>query len=296
MTSRITGILPAAITVFHENLSLNISGTINFYRSMLDKGCDGVVSMGTTGEANSLSFRERCSLIDAVAGSGFAGRVIAGIGCCNLPETIELAVIAKDAGINGLLIMPPFFYRGVTDEGVFAAYAHVIEQMGPDPLPVYIYDFPKMSGIDIAMETIANLREAFPGVIAGIKNSSGNFEEMKAQGAAFEDLDVFSGTEEYLLPALQAGLAGSISAGFNVFADDAAELMKVWKRPEAEALQKKMTAKRHAMAAYPLIPASKSLLADTSGEPQAVRPPLMMLKPEELEALKRSLGDLDVEA
>ena len=127
MTSRITGIMPAAITIFNEDLSLNTARTITFYHSMLEKGCDGIVSMGTTGEANSLSFRERCQLIDAVAESGFADKVIAGVGCCNLPETIELGGIAKEAGINGLLIMPPFFYRGVSDAGVFAAYAHVIE-------------------------------------------------------------------------------------------------------------------------------------------------------------------------
>ena len=138
MTSRITGIMPAAITLFHADLSLDIGGTISFYRAMLDAGCDGVVSMGTTGEANSLSFRERCRLIDAIAASDFAPRVIAGVGCCNLPETIELGRIAKSAGLGGLLIMPPFFYRGVSDAGVYAAYAHVIDQLRPHPLPVYL--------------------------------------------------------------------------------------------------------------------------------------------------------------
>lgn len=293
MSTRITGIMPAAITAFNADFSLNAKGTISFYRTMLDAGCDGVVSMGTTGEANSLSFRERCTMIDAVADSGFAGKVIAGIGCCNLPETAELGRISASAGLNALLIMPPFFYRGISDDGVFAAYAHVIEQLGPDPLPVYIYDFPKMTGIDIALETIARLRETFPGLIAGLKNSAGDFEEMKAQDAAFDDFDVFAGSEEYLLPALQAGLAGSISAGFNAFAADGAALMGAWQSPEAEAMQMKITAKRHVLAAYPLIPASKALIGEADSTYRAMRPPLMPLTPDQTAALKLSLAELD---
>lgn len=293
MSTRITGIMPAAITAFNADFSLNAQGTISFYRTMLDAGCDGVVSMGTTGEANSLSFRERCTMIDAVADSGFAGKVIAGIGCCNLPEIAELGRISASAGLNALLIMPPFFYRGITDDGVFAAYAHVIEQLGPDPLPVYIYDFPKMTGIDIALETIARLRETFPGLIAGLKNSAGDFEEMKAQDAAFDDFDVFAGSEEFLLPALQAGLAGSISAGFNAFAADGAALMGAWQSPEAEAMQMKITAKRHALAVYPLIPASKALIGEADSTYRAMRPPLMPLTPDQTAALKLSLAELD---
>ncbi len=293
MSARITGIMPAAITWFNADLSLAIPDTIAYYRTMLDAGCDGIVSMGTTGEANSLSFRERCALIDAVGESGFAGKVIAGIGCCNLPETAELGRIAAAAGLSGLLIMPPFFYRGISDEGVFAAYDHVLGQLGADPLPVYIYDFPKMSGIDIALETIEQLRRAYPGLIAGLKNSAGDFEEMQCQHAAFDDFDVFAGSEEFLLPAMQAGLAGCISASFNVFAEDAAALMRVWRQPEAEARQHSLTAKRRAIAAYPLIPAAKALIGDARGSSLAVRPPLMALKPDELAALKQSLSEVE---
>lgn len=287
---RITGILPAALTLFHDDLSLDTDGTLAFYRSMLDAGCDGIVAMGTTGEANSLAFRERCALIDALGASGFGDKVIAGIGTCNLPETIELGDISKQAGLAGLLIMPPFFYRGVSDEGVYAAYAHILERLGPGALPVYIYDFPKMSGIDIALDTIAKLREAFPGRIVGLKNSSGDFEEMKAQGAAFEDFDVFAGTEEYLLPALRAGLVGCISASFNVFAADGAALMAAWQGPQADTLQARLTAKRHALAGYPMIPANKGLLGRRDGRALAVRPPLMPLSATELDALAADLA------
>ncbi len=292
MSPRIRGILPAALTPFNDDFSVNMAKLVAFYAELLEAGCDGIVSMGTTCEANSLSFAERLGVMEAVAEAGLSPRTIVGVGCCNLPETVALAKKACRSGAAGVLVMPPFFYRDVSQEGIFAAYAHTIEMIGADQIPFYIYDFPKMSGIDIALETIIRLREAFPGVIVGLKNSSGDFAEMKQQHEALDDFDVFSGTEEYLLDGLRAGFAGSISATFNLFAKEGAAVMQNWQGPEANALQDKLSRKRRTVAAYPLFPAAKGLIARRKGDASwaNIRPPQMPLGADIIEELDRKLG------
>jgi len=294
MSPRIRGILPAAITPFNDDLSINMKALTSFYAELLDDGCDGIVSMGTTSEANSLAFAERLAVMEAVEKAGLSPRTIVGVGCCNLPETVRLAKTAYQTGAAGVLVMPPFFYRDVSQEGIFASYAHTIEMIGAEQLPFYIYDFPKMSGIDVALETIIRLREAFPGIIAGLKNSSGDFEEMKRQRAALEDFDVFSGTEEYLLAGLREGFAGSISATFNLFAKEGAAVMQNWQGPKADALQEKLTVKRRTVAAYPLFPAAKGLIARRKGEKSwaNIRPPQMPLGEEVIAELERKLAGI----
>ncbi len=294
MRPPLRGILPAAITPFRDDLSVDPDALVAFYQYMLGLGCDGIVCMGTTGEAVSLSHAERIAILDRVADAGLGHKVIAGTSSCNMPESVELAKRAHEAGMAGILVMPPFFYRPASQEGVFAFYARMIEMIGAQILPLYIYDFPKMSGTDIELATIARLREAFPGIIAGLKNSSGDFAEMKRQSEAFDDFDVFSGTEEYLLEGLRAGLAGSISAGFNVFAAEAAAIMQNLHGPDAESLQQNLSAKRRIIAQYPLIAAAKGLQAHRSGDKAwlNIRPPLMPLDDDALMHLQRQLEEV----
>ncbi len=294
MRPLLRGVLPAAMTPFRDNLSVDFDALAAFYKHMLGLGCDGIICMGTTGEAASLSFDERIAILEHVEQAGLAGRVIAGTGCCNMPESVGLAKKAYETGMAGILVMPPFFYRPASQEGVFAFYARMIEMIGAQMLPLYIYDFPKMSGTDIELETIARLREAFPGIIAGLKNSSGDFMEMKRQSAAFDDFDVFSGTEEYLLEGLQAGLAGSISAGFNILAAEAIRLMQNRQSRDAETIQQNLSAKRRVIAQYPLIAAVKGLQAHKSGDKAwlNIRAPLMPLDNDALRRLQRQLEEV----
>jgi len=294
MNSRIRGILPAAVTPFNDDFSINMAKLVAFYSELLELGCDGIVSMGTTSEANSLSYDERLTVMEAVAEAGLSPRTIVGVGCCNLPETAGLARKACQTGAAGVLVMPPFFYRDVSQEGIYASYARTIEMIGADLLPFYIYDFPKMSGIDISLETILRLREAFPGVIVGLKNSSGDFAEMKQQHAALDDFDVFSGTEEYLLEGLREGFAGSISATFNIFAAEGAAVMQSWQTSQADALQETLTRKRRTVAQYPLFPAAKGLIARRSGDKRwaNIRAPQMPLGENIIEQLDQKLAEI----
>ncbi|MBZ0218691.1 MAG: dihydrodipicolinate synthase family protein, partial [Fimbriimonadaceae bacterium] len=292
--TRVKGLIPAAVTPFNSDLDIDFTAMVALHRRLLDQGCAAILSQGTTGEANSLSFTERLAVYDALGESGLGNKTMAGVGCCNLPETVALAKKAYDIGALGILVMPPFFYRAASDEGIYAYFCRVFDQIGGDLANVYIYDFPQMSGIDISLETILRLRDAYPGIIVGLKNSSGDFDEMKRQHAALDDFDLFPGTELYLLDGLREGFAGCISATFNVFAADAVKVWKTWQSDDADDLQKIVTAKRTATQASPMIPALKALLADSASSviQDHIRPPLQNLNETEFKALKERLSKI----
>ncbi len=292
-TDRPGGMIPAIITPFNASGEVDSTALIAHARHLLAQGCGALVVMGTTGEANSLSLAERQMILELFATAGLAGRVLAGTGFCNLPETVALSRIAAEAGVAGVLVMPPFFYRQVSMDGVFTYYAALIEALKDDLPPLYIYDFPAMSGIDITLETLRRLDEAFPGVIAGLKNSSGDFAEMLAQQAALPRWDIFPGTELVLLDALKAGMPGCISAGFNVLAAGAVALAENWQADDAASRQNILATRRRSIQSRPVIPALKALLArQVPGVVQnRVRPPLRPLAAGELDSLVAELAE-----
>ena len=292
--TRVQGLIPAAVTPFDANRNVDGKAMVALHRHLLDLGCAAILSQGTTGEANSLSFAERLAIYDTLGEAGLGNQTLAGVGCCNLPETVALAKKAYEIGAVGILIMPPFFYRAASEDGIYAYFSRVFDQIGGDLANVYIYDFPQMSGIDIALETIQILREAYPGVIVGLKNSSGDFDEMKKQHQALDDFDLFPGTELYLLDGLREGFAGCISATFNVFAADAIKVWKHWQSDKADTLQKTVTAKRLATQQSAMIPALKALLGtdDTPLIEGHLREPLLPLSENDFATLKGRLSEI----
>ena len=187
-------------------------------KSLLARGVDGVAPFGTTGEGQSFSVSEREAGIDALLAGGIPGyRLVAATGCAALPETIALTRHGVRAGCAACLVLPPFFWKDATDEGLFAWYAQVIEAVGDPRLRIYLYHIPQVSGTPLSVDLIARLAAAFPGVIAGVKDSAGNWANTEALLARVPQLAILVGHEPYLPRLLRGGGAGTICGVANVF-------------------------------------------------------------------------------
>jgi 4-hydroxy-tetrahydrodipicolinate synthase len=269
-----------AITPFLPDLSVDHAGLVAVARMLLADGADGLAPFGTTSEATSMSVAERMAALEALVGAGIdPARLIPGTGCAALPDTIALTRHALDLGVKGTLTLPPFYYKPVTDEGVFAAYARVIEAVGSDRLKLYLYHIPQMTGVPITLDLIDRLTTAFPGVVAGLKDSSGKWDNTAAVIAAFPAIETFSASEALLPQNVAVGGAGCISASANVNAAGIAHLIRVLGTAEEAAAAAQASAVRKIFEGLPLIPAIKAAIALRTGQQShaIVRPPLVDL-------------------
>lgn len=298
MTATTSGIFAAALTPLHEDLSPDHALFARHCRWLLANGCDGLSILGTTGEANSFSREERIEMLDRLLAAGVpAGRLLPGTGCCAIPDTVALSRHATVHGAAGVLVLPPFYYKGVSDDGVFAAYSEVIERVGDGRLRLYLYHFPQMTAVPIGQRLIERLLRRYPGIVAGMKDSSGDLAGMIATPRAFPGFRVLAGSDECLLPLLREGGAGCITAVGNVAAVLAAKVLKAHGARDAqaaEAAQAKLNAVRVAISAHPLSAALKEIMAAHSGIEswRTVRPPLMRLTAAEVAALTSALDRL----
>lgn len=274
--NRIAGVLAPILTPFDRNLNPDPKRFAAFARVLSGLGI-GLAPFGTTSEGNSLSVREKLELLDALAGAGIEmSQVMAGTGTCALPDSVELTRRAVALGCGGVLMLPPFYYKGASDDGLFRSYSEVIQRVGDKKLRLYLYHFPRQSQVPLSLALIERLLKAYPGLVVGIKDSSGEFSNMEAMVRAFPGFDVFTGTETLMLKLLRIGGAGCISANANVNGAGMVELFRKWRGPEADGLQDALTAFRVATQDYPMIALLKALLARASGDQswRAVRPPL----------------------
>ena len=293
--ARPRGVFAAVLTPLKDDLSPDIPALLEHCRWLLANGCDGLGILGTTSEANSFSIEERLAMIEAVAASDIpAACLIIGTGCCAIPDTVRLNRAALDIGAAGVLVLPPFYYKNVSEDGLYAAYAETIERTGDNALRLYIYHFPQMTGLDMSLDLFGRLIEAYPENVVGLKNSSGDWSNMEAIIRAFPGFDMFAGTEQYLLPTLKAGGAGCISATTNVFCREAGQVYANWNSAEAEALQERSTALRLAVQAFPPVAACKEIIARATGRAswRNLRPPLANLDREKKQALFAALDDI----
>jgi 4-hydroxy-tetrahydrodipicolinate synthase len=273
------GVWAAALTPLNETLSIDAKACTEHARWLLAQGCAGVVALGTTGEANSFTVAERLDLIGALGASGLpADRIMVGTGCCAVPDTIALTRAALDAGFVKVLMLPPFYYKQVSNEGLFRAYADVIEAVAEPRLRVIVYDIPQQTGFKIGADLLIRLAAAFAGVVAGLKDSSGDWSAMQ-RAADIPAFQVFPGSEQFLLASLRAGWPGCISAVANVTAATLAELVVRWRDDDADARQAAIARTRQMLQPFPIIPALKEILAHATGRSQwrGVRPPLVNL-------------------
>lgn len=288
---RMAGVLAPVLTPFDRTLVPDPKRFVAFCRVLLALDI-GLAPFGTTSEGNSLSTEEKINLLDALAAAGIdMARVMPGTGACALTDTVRLSTHAVRLGASGVLMLPPFYYKGVGDDGLFRSYAEVIERVGDSRLRVYLYHFPRQSQTPLSLALIERLLKAYPGIVAGIKDSSGEFANMEAMLKAFPGFAVFSGTEAVMLRLLRLGGAGCISANANVNGAAMVELFRRWREPEAEALQDALTAFRVAIQDFPLIAALKALVARASGDQvwRVTRPPLLDLSLEAEDLLVKRL-------
>jgi 4-hydroxy-tetrahydrodipicolinate synthase len=261
-----SGVYAAALTPLNAALEPDPVLFVQHCRWLLDNGCDGLAPLGTTGEANSLSVAQRIALIEAAAGSGIPmAKFIPGSGSCSLADAVTVTRAAVKAGAAGALLLPPFYYKNPTEDGLFAFFSEVIERVGDARLRVYLYHFPQLSTVPITTQLIARLMKAYPGTIAGLKDSSGDWSNTAKILQEFPGFGVFSGSEEFLLANLRAGGVGCISASTNVTAALARPVYLAWQDRRADDLQKALTDVRLVLQSYPMQATLKQVVAAISG-------------------------------
>ena len=291
MSHKIELFVPA-ITPFADDLSVDHARLVAHARALLDAGAHGLAPFGTTSEANSMSVAERMAALEALVEAGIPPQsLIPGTGCAALPDTVALSAHATKLGCRGVLMLPPFYYKGVPDEGVFAAYAHVIEAVGAAELGVYLYHIPQMSGVPITHALIARLLKAYPGTIRGLKDSSGKWEYSRDVIGAFPDIATYSASESMIVDNAAAGGAGCISASSNVNARGIRQLINGLGSTRQDALLDQVSAVRRIFEGVPLIPAIKAAVALQHDDPSyaRLRPPFVVPGPEHRDAIARAV-------
>jgi len=269
-------------------------------KALLAEGCDGIAMLGTTGEANSFSLGQRMELVEKVIAAGVdAGRLMPGTSQTNVTDTITLTKHALDAGVQASVVLPPFYYKGVSDEGLYRFYSEVIEGVGSDRLRVVLYHIPPIAQVGLSVELTGRLLEAFPGIVVGIKDSSGKLESMQAFASSFENFSVLAGADPLMLPLLKSGGAGCITSSSNLIAKHLRVVFDNFfdpaKAAEVEAAQARINAWRDLSNAYVQLPTVKAMLAKRRGHDgwTHVRPPLVELTPEQIATVWARMDELE---
>jgi 4-hydroxy-tetrahydrodipicolinate synthase len=279
VTHDLTGAFAPVVTPFHADGSPDGARFIAHCRWLLDQGA-GLAPFGTNSEANSMAAEERMALLDSLVAAGLpAARMLPGTGACSPTETAQLSRHALKHGCAGVLMLPPFFYKGISDDGLYAYYADVIARIGDSRLKLYLYHIPALSGVPIPHAVIERLLRDFPGTVVGIKDSSGDWDNLKTMLERFPDLAVFPASESFISRTRPMGARGCISATVNINPARISQLVHVWSSAEGPALQAEVDKVRQIVQGYPMIPALKEVLAQGLHDPQwqRVRAPLVTL-------------------
>jgi 4-hydroxy-tetrahydrodipicolinate synthase len=274
-------VLSPVVTPFGKDLSPDAGRFIAHCRWLLTQNC-GLAVFGTNSEANSLSTNERIALLDALLAADVdPSRMMPGTGCCALTDTVRLTEHAVKAGCAGVLMLPPFYYKDVSEDGLYRSFSEVIERVGDARLRVYLYHIPPVAVVGITTGLVERLLKKYPAAIAGMKDSSGDWNNTQTFLDAFakSGFDVFAGSESFLLANMKSGGAGCISATANVNPAAIDKLYRDWRKPDADLQQEALNVVRKTVGQYVMIPALKAVVAHFSKDPEwaRVRPPLTEL-------------------
>lgn len=258
----------------------------------------GLALFGTNSEGNSLALADKQMLLDTLVADGLpTERMMPSTGVCSIEETVTLTKHALDTGCTRVLMLPPFYYKGVSEEGLFRYYSEVIERVGDGRLRLYLYHIPAVTKVPLRPALIGRLFKAYPDTLAGIKDSSGDWSNTQTLIDTFsaDGFQVFPGSERFLLDAMRAGGAGCISATANVNPAAIAQLARTWRTADADAQQAALIQVRDVFESVPTIPALKATTAHFSGDSlwATVRPPLVELDPTNYANLMDSLTLID---
>jgi 4-hydroxy-tetrahydrodipicolinate synthase len=278
---RIRGVLAPVVTPFTRDLRPDPARFIAHCCWLLGQNC-GLAAFGTNSEANSLSVDERIALLDALLAAGLdPARMMPGTGCCALTDSVRLTEHAVKAGCAGVLMLPPFYYKDISEDGLYRHFAEIVERVGDARLRIYLYHIPPVAVVGITPQLVERLMKRYPSTIAGMKDSSGDWHHTKTMLDAFatSGFDVFSGSEPFLLAGMRHGAAGCISATANVNPAAIDRLYQEWRSADADRHQEALDAVRKTVGQYGMIPALKQVIAHYANDPEwvTVRPPLTEL-------------------
>lgn len=294
----IRGLIAPILSPFNDDLSFDQNTYNELAKTLLNSGCAGLAPFGTTGEALSISAEERKQALDRLIDSGIDPSVlIPGTGLCNLPESVALSQQAVDLGCEGVMVLPPFYFKGVSDDGLFSYYEEFIARVNRDTLRIYLYHIPQVSGVGLSIELVNALKEKYPSIVVGIKDSSGDWENTKNL-LSLDNFIVYPGSELPLIDAMKLGAPGCISATANLNSKPIAEVIdycedKNWDK--AIALHNSVAQTRMVFQDYAPIPAQKALLSQMTNREswRNVRPPLIALTKEKTQQLQDALNAIE---
>lgn len=291
---RFTGVLAAAITPVDKNLIPNEALMADHCKWLLKNGMDGLAILGTTGEANSFSLKERIRIIEGLIEAGVpAEKMMPGTGSCTLTDAVVLTDLCVKVGARGVLMLPPFYYKKPSDDGLFAFFSEVIQRVGNDALKIYLYHFPQQSATPFSLSLIERMIKEYPDAIVGMKDSSGDLDNMVAAAKNFPEFCVLSGADDLILPLLKQGGGGCITACANIMPGLLKEMYEGFKAgKDITEVNNMITSVRIAMAKLPAPPGQKAVIARHTGNDdwRMMRPPLMKL---EGDALAQLYAELD---
>jgi 4-hydroxy-tetrahydrodipicolinate synthase len=283
------GVNAAVLTAMKPDLSPDLDRMAAHAKWLLANGCNGLGVLGTTGEANSFGLHERKEILEGLIARGIPARVMMpGTGCSSLADTVELTQHAKAQGCRGELVLPPFYYKGPSDDGLFAYFSEVVNRVGGG-VALYLYHFPQQSAVPFSLDLLARLLKAFPGTIKGVKDSSGVYANMKAMADNFakDGFEVYSGSDEFLQQMLADGGAGCITAASNGNSHWGGIVYAKRTGAEADAAQAVLKATRAAATSVPLISGLREIIARSTGDDgwRTIRPPHLPLDKAQAEAV-----------
>jgi len=296
-TQRIRGVLAPVVTPFKADLSPDCERFIRHCRWLLSQNC-GLAVFGTNSEANSMAANERSTLLDTVVAAGIdPSRMMPGTGCCSIAETVELTTHAVRHGCAGVLMLPPFYYKDVSEEGLYRYFSEVVQRVGDTRLKIYLYHIPPVAVVGITPKLVERLLKSYPNAIAGMKDSSGDWNNTITFLDAFAKtgFDVFVGSESFLLANMRNGGVGTISATANVNPAAIHKLYRQWNTADdADGQQSKLNVVREVFSSrkFPsMIAALKQAIAihRNDSEWSRVRPPLVELTKEQAKLLAAEL-------
>jgi len=297
---RIRGVLAPVVTPFKADLSPDRQRFIRHCQWLLSQNC-GLAVFGTTSEANSMAAEERSTLLDALVTAGIdPSRMMPGTGCCSITETAALTAHAVKHGCAGVLMLPPFYYKNVSEEGLYRYFSEVVQRVGDTRLRIYLYHIPPVAIVGITPKLVERLLKSYPNAIAGMKDSSGDWNNTKTFLDAFarDGFDVFVGSESFLLANMRNGGVGTISATANVSPAAIHKLYRQWNTADdadnADQQQSKLNVVREVFTSrkFPsMIAALKQAIAIYANDPEwtRVRPPLVELTTEQAKLLAADL-------
>ncbi|MSP06734.1 MAG: dihydrodipicolinate synthase family protein [Candidatus Fonsibacter sp.] len=281
----------AVLTPFKKDLTLDTKLFISHCEFLL-KNNICLAPLGTTGEANSISVSEKINLIKTIANSDLPKeKIIIGTGNTSFADAALLTKTAVENKIYSVLLLPPFYYKNVSDEGVYQYYKEIINEVKSKELRIFLYNIPQVSGVTISIDLVNRLMEEFSDTIAGIKDSSGNFENTKKY-KEIKNFIVYPGSEKFLYEGLHIGCSGCISATTNVNIE-AVKLINTFDKSQGESINKKIKTVRDVFEKYPVIAALKAIKINEDSNWSNVRPPLVALNDQQKSNLLKDLKDIN---